>query len=160
MLLDVGCGANPRGDVNCDLHPEATTHRNNNSTIKAQNFIQCDCQHLPFKDKSFDTVFCAQLIEHLREPYQLIKELARVAIKRIIIETVHYMGEAADWQARKWYRQHHVSKFTRGWFSKAATAVGWRLENSEIMHYKHFPHEYLALFRFPYGIHMELTRRD
>lgn len=40
-----------------------------------------DAQNLPFKDTSFNTVICFNLIEHVPDPYRVIQEAARVLKK-------------------------------------------------------------------------------
>lgn len=37
-----------------------------------------DAHHLPFKDNSFETVFCSQVLEHVVSPKQVLKEIYRV----------------------------------------------------------------------------------
>jgi ubiquinone/menaquinone biosynthesis C-methylase UbiE len=43
--------------------------------------------HLPFADKSFDTVVCVEVLEHLEKPESLmaIRELERIARRRVVI---------------------------------------------------------------------------
>lgn len=76
MKLDIGCGGseefkihNVRGDVNCDILKPA---------YKILNFIQCDAQHLPFKDEAFEQVIMFDIIEHLHSPFKALKEAWRV----------------------------------------------------------------------------------
>lgn len=40
---------------------------------------------LDFPDASFDTVVCMEVIEHLLEPDKVLAELARIAMKRVVI---------------------------------------------------------------------------
>ncbi len=40
--------------------------------------IQGDVAQLPFEDESIDTVFCAQVLEHVPQPWQVMREFARV----------------------------------------------------------------------------------
>lgn len=68
MILDVGCCACARGNVNIDLIINRT----------APNFVRCDAQHLPFKDNVFALTLCYCLLEHLSKPYEGLKELFRV----------------------------------------------------------------------------------
>ncbi len=42
---------------------------------------------LPFKNRSFDTILCSEVIEHVTEPEKLAKELRRIAKNQIIIST-------------------------------------------------------------------------
>jgi ubiquinone/menaquinone biosynthesis C-methylase UbiE len=90
MVLDVGCGSSPKGDVNCDLFVGQTPHLMNNNTVvepkKTQNFVKCYAEYLPFKDKSFDVVNASQVMEHIISPPNLIREMKRVSREIVIIE--------------------------------------------------------------------------
>ena len=75
MILDVGCGDKPRGDVNIDL-------AHNRSAF---NFIRSDAQHLPFRDKTFKTTYVLTVLEHLNKPYDALREIFRVTNGDVII---------------------------------------------------------------------------
>lgn len=49
------------------------------------DFIKGDANNLPFKDESFDTVVVSEVLEHLDNPGQGLKEAIRVAKKKVII---------------------------------------------------------------------------
>jgi len=71
--LDVGPGggpyaAKPRAEISCGI-----------DVIHGINFIQADAHHLPFPDKRFETVFAFNVLEHVRDPWQVLSELKRVA---------------------------------------------------------------------------------
>ena len=68
MILDVGCGNNPKGDVNIDI----------NMKKGVINFIRADAHHLPFKDNCFNRVFCYHCLEHLHNPLAVLREISRV----------------------------------------------------------------------------------
>ena len=60
-------------DINRDALPYA----------KKKEFSQCefiiaDAQQLPFRDQTIDKIICADIIEHLDRPEQLIAESQRV----------------------------------------------------------------------------------
>lgn len=57
----------------------AKSHRVNIKTKQA--FLE----KLPFKTKNFDTVICAHTLEHVKDLESSIKELKRVAKKRVIV---------------------------------------------------------------------------
>jgi SAM-dependent methyltransferase len=40
--------------------------------------VFCDITHVPFKDRQFDFAFCFQVLEHLREPKAVLKEINRI----------------------------------------------------------------------------------
>lgn len=166
--LDVGCGDSPIGEVNCDLYTEDIfNHRNLNNNalnVKAiKNFVICDCQKLPFRDNSFVIVYCRQVIEHLKQPLILLKELLRVSTFRVIIETVHYIGEKAfsflNVKRKTWFKQHHISKFNRTWFVYASHYLNCRVAKSRILSYTSFPHNLFG-FHLPYEIQITLEKGD
>ena len=87
MNLDVGCGDDPRGDVNVDLFVGQTPHIRRAHVIDAKkipNFVRADALHLPFREGVFETVFCCDLIEHFENPTECFKELWRVSKKTCI----------------------------------------------------------------------------
>jgi ubiquinone/menaquinone biosynthesis C-methylase UbiE len=43
-------------------------------------FIHGDGLDLPFKDKVFDVIICAQVYEHSQNPFQLVREIQRVLV--------------------------------------------------------------------------------
>ena len=83
-VLDIGCG---RGGyslklfhegadvVSLDIISEYFQHH------QKSQFILGNAVLLPFKSESFDFVFCSSLIEHVKTPNILIKEIKRVMKK-------------------------------------------------------------------------------
>ncbi|HMD83431.1 MAG TPA: class I SAM-dependent methyltransferase [Terriglobia bacterium] len=55
---------------------------------------QTDAHHLPFADGAFDVVISCETIEHLLEPPQAVKEMARVCKKegRLYLTTPNYLN--------------------------------------------------------------------
>ena len=47
--------------------------------------LQADATVLPFKDNSFDVVFCSNLLHHVGEPVSVVKEMKRVSKKYVIL---------------------------------------------------------------------------
>ncbi len=88
--LDVGCGdgfgmfymrnlvSNVHG---CDR--SARMLRSN--PIRASALIQCDAYALPWRDSSFDFVYCWELLHHVANPAGIVKEMARVAARCVLI---------------------------------------------------------------------------
>jgi ubiquinone/menaquinone biosynthesis C-methylase UbiE len=66
ISLDVGCGTNPKGDVNIDVIREA------------QHNLLADAHHLPLRNNSISVIFCDRLLEHLDNPDLALKEINRV----------------------------------------------------------------------------------
>jgi len=77
LILDVGCGERPRGDVNCDIELRKNV----------ENFVLCNAEYLPFKDNSFDIVISFYVIEHVPNIYKFLYELHRIARKVVLLVT-------------------------------------------------------------------------
>lgn len=88
-VLDLGCGTGAsRGHfsailpkcewVGIDIEdsPEVNARKASDAT-----FLTFDGVNLPFEDNSLDLIYSHQVFEHVRQPEQLLKEIARVLSK-------------------------------------------------------------------------------
>jgi SAM-dependent methyltransferase len=78
-LLDFGCGRKPfenlfTVDKYVGVDIENTGHDHTHSKVD----IYYDGKHLPFQDNSFDSLFCAEVLEHIFTPDETLTELNRV----------------------------------------------------------------------------------
>jgi len=119
MILDVGCGGYPRGDVNCDLLIKDSHERWNQDASWIKNFVKADARALPFKSGSFDVVYCSHVLEHLENPWIGVAELKRVSRSKVIVILPFALFSIFDifWCGRKllehwrWLRKHHKHFF-------------------------------------------------
>jgi len=82
FCLDIACGAKPFPEANvlCDLHVEPVPDRSMKKLVtEGKPFVLCSCYSLPFKDQAFDFVTSYYLIEHVTDPWGLIREIKRVS---------------------------------------------------------------------------------
>ncbi|MCM8758091.1 MAG: class I SAM-dependent methyltransferase, partial [Candidatus Omnitrophica bacterium] len=91
-VIDIGCGGgqyvdylNKKGffTVGVDFINEFLS-----SALKYKregHFVCADAEVIPFKDKTFDTVFSSNLLEHIKDDNRIIKEFFRIAKSRIIL---------------------------------------------------------------------------
>ena len=87
MILDVGCGSTPQGDVNVDPFMGFSPHHAR--VIDGRdylNFVQGGLPQLPFRDKAFNVVSCRHVIEHTDNPVEAVLELRRVARKAVFLK--------------------------------------------------------------------------
>jgi len=97
-------------------------------SLNNKRFVNADATKLPFKPESFDMVFCSSVIEHLKEPKNLLFEIRRVLKKNGIcylsfppfwspigahqFKPFHYFGEkTAIKLARKFYKVKSHSSY-------------------------------------------------
>ena len=87
VVLDIGCGSgvqlqqisarNVRMTIGMDVNRNALIYAYNKK-IQNANFIIADAKHLPIKTDKISKIVCAEIIEHLNDPDQLIAESKRV----------------------------------------------------------------------------------
>ena len=111
-ILDVGCGP---GSITVDfaaLVPEGNviggdsvtdvvkqaTKLGESRDLKNISFQTIDANNLDFGDGSFDVVFCHQLLQHVKDPVGVLKEMRRVAKPGGIIA-----ARDADYKTFVWY---------------------------------------------------------
>ena len=95
FCLDIACGAKPfpKANVLCDLHVEPVPDRSMKKIVTGgKPFVLCSCCELPFKDRVFDFATSYYLIEHLSDPWKLLKELKRVS-KHGFIQSPSWFNE-------------------------------------------------------------------
>ena len=61
MILDIGCGVHPKGDVNVDFVAGGDF-----GTKSTKANVYASVYHLPFRDKSFEVVTFVGLLHHLK----------------------------------------------------------------------------------------------
>jgi len=80
LVLEVGSGGNPypRSNVLLDAYEE-TRERHWEALIHDRPTVLSFGENLPFKDKAFDYVIAAHVLEHSPDPEKFLAELERVA---------------------------------------------------------------------------------
>jgi ubiquinone/menaquinone biosynthesis C-methylase UbiE len=158
FVLDVGCGNSPVGDVNCDLYSKDTEQHRSfdtaNTAITAPNFVVCSAEYLPFVSGCFDVAVSRQVIEHVKKPGLMARELVRVSRDLVIIETVHRRGERLEPRSRHaWFKQHHINKFDFTLFAAMAKHLGCHTLKSDVLNKNYILRFFgLKLIGIPMGI--------
>jgi SAM-dependent methyltransferase len=81
-VLDIGSGAYPfpPAAVLVDRFIADNHHRSGGSLIThGKQLIAASVERLPFRDQSFDYVYCSHILEHVDDPISACRELMRVA---------------------------------------------------------------------------------
>jgi len=74
-VLDAGAG---RGAYRRLLKDHADQYFGMDISASSATTVVGDAQSIPFSDKSFDTVFCSQVLEHVPEPKDALAEFRRL----------------------------------------------------------------------------------
>ncbi len=85
-VIDVACGRGALLKAVAEKYPKATLH--GTDIVCPRIDIPCTeapIENLPFADKSFDTVLCTHVLEHVREHRRALKEIMRITKRRLII---------------------------------------------------------------------------
>jgi ubiquinone/menaquinone biosynthesis C-methylase UbiE len=149
VKLDIGAGHRACGDVNVDLYPDETFHRNteDKKPVKCKthlipNFVKADGQHLPFKDDCFDEVNSSHVLEHVQNPVLMVREMMRVSKDHVSIIVPHRFGKYAK-------QKCHIHYFNNKWFARVLggfpEVYSWTTEQST----RGFPTETFSLLRLP-----------
>jgi len=93
LKLNAACGGNEYAfydlqcQVNCDIQKPKT---------KIPNFVLCDVQHLPFRDRVFRIVFAFNVLEHVDKQVEAESELKRVSDDEVWIRLDKFCN-LANW---------------------------------------------------------------
>lgn len=78
-LLDVGCGRKPYQNLfNVDSYIGIDVKTSGHDHKKSNVDVYYDGKKIPFPDKSFDTVVCFEVLEHVYDSKTLLTEINRV----------------------------------------------------------------------------------
>lgn len=152
LVLDVGCGFRPRGNINIDIArkwiPLMYEYDKDKSFAiqKIPNFILASACNLPFKDKIFDKVISFSVLEHIPKPFQALSEIVRVCKAEANVYVPHRFSPSAK-------KPYHVSFFNLTWFKKAFDKLGIHNYDAKLT-YKYLPHPFLPIVTIPRGIRM------
>jgi len=78
-LLDIGCGEKPYLDI-FSPHTVSYTGIDIPQSLHKKDAVDifANAHHLPFKKDTFDTVLCLEILEHVKQPLEVLKEIHRI----------------------------------------------------------------------------------
>lgn len=135
-LLDAGCGEGhaltnlhlPARYQGVDANPACVEYcraRHPGKAFDVQSVLA-----LPYADRSFDVVMCMEVLEHLTQPADAVRELARVADRGLVFsvpnEPLFQAGNAARGKYLSTLGNHpeHIQHWGRWSFPKFLVSTG------------------------------------
>ena len=112
-LREAGCSV-----VSCDPAPGM------------QPDVICPAEHLPFADGSFDVVACRIAAHHFADVNAAIREMARVARDRVVIEDNLFFDESSE-EAERLRDPSHVRCYSEAEWEVMLEAAGVRVDAIE-----------------------------
>ena len=134
-ILNVGCGDDTYGTDFVDIYPSR------------ENVVKCDLEKgLPFESNTFDEVYSKCLFEHLKNPFNMLLEMKRVAKEggkvRLITDNGSYWAFALNMSAHTggYEKDEHPDDRHYSFFSKTHlvhhfTAAGFVIEEVKFVEY-------------------------
>ncbi len=125
-ILDVGCGEGSRlnvmgGGMGVDINHFAISQAK--KKYPESDFQIASVEKLPFADKSFDLVYSAFVIEHVKSPEKMLEEMIRVTSKRLVIICPNY---GSPNRRSPVSTENPMSKLIRGLFWRPnSNILGW-----------------------------------
>ena len=92
-------------------------------------FETVDANELPYPDASFDIVFAHQVLQHVKDPIAILKEMRRVAKPGAIVAV-----RDADYSSFAWYPEHEGLTKWSGLYEKVARANGGEPNGGRFIH--------------------------
>ena len=92
--------------------------------------VVCSAEDLPFADGSFDVVTNRIAAHHFADPVAAVREMARVARERVIVEDTLYESELVE-EVYKLHDPSHVRSYTEEEWRRFFDAAGLEVEAVE-----------------------------
>ena len=107
QVLDVGGGGHPFNRASLVVNYSLVSHSNVRYESTVTPMVLADVHRLPFRDNSFDFVYCSHVLEHVDSPIDACAELMRVG-KRGFVETPSISKDLLFAWARGLHKWHVV----------------------------------------------------
>ena len=172
-ILDIGCGegrhtakAYEEGETFClgadrnprdlltskkklELHQELSTTKGSTWTLAC-----ADITRLPFADKSFDTVICSEVMEHIPEEEKALAEVVRVLKPggTLGISVPRYWPEAICWRLSHEYhsvKHGHIRIYRKKELIAKVLAQKVKFKGFHHAHSLHTPYWWLKCLKGP-----------
>ncbi len=165
-FLDVGCGNGSyvlKLAETVDAQGVDITEYENWSAAP-DRFQIADAAKLPFDDDQFDNVACFEVIEHVADPVAVLKELARVSRRHVIVSVPNCeIPEAMKASRMTFYHyidRSHVNFFTGETLGTAFDEAGISVDESRLINPCNLSALTADILRLPAFLSKRLMRKQ
>lgn len=138
-ILDVGCG---NGAYIYQLHGKKDIYGCDYQSFEEwenlkERFRVCDATEIDFDTESFDTLTAFEVMEHVSDPQEMLKEMHRVARKNIILTVPNCVITEGMKQSNllysHWGDPTHVNFYTLESFKEEVEKAGFKIEEAYLI---------------------------
>lgn len=162
LCLEVGCG---QEDLSASMEKKGYYWIGLDSRLRPKITVRGDAHHLPFRNDCIDKILCFKVLEHLRNPFQALREASRVLKKGgYIIGSVAFLEPYHN----SYYHFTHIGIRTaleQAGFKIDEISAGWDIfESIAVMAMMAHPDSYKGkILKYPmhicYKLFLSLRRR-
>lgn len=120
LILDVGCSANPNPFLSQAYAIDILPSERLPSNYREMKVCNLNTDPIPYGDQMFDAVIAGDVIEHLENPSQFLREVNRVLKLggRVVISTPQandWWTTVHNWFLRRWIRDPDTGEHLQNW---------------------------------------------
>lgn len=164
LILDAGCGSGRHlralaklpdlkiigiDKNSSDLNDALTSLKNMPDALSDQYLVsRADIKNLPFASSSFDCVICSEVLEHIPEHENALKELVRILKPQgnLVVSVPRYFSEKICWLISSAYYSEeggHIRIYRKKKLQKMLTKHGIKCWKINYKHALHAPYWWL-----------------
>lgn len=148
-VLDIGCNdgtfskvifekTKARKLIGIDTDFKSITWANKHKGGKAIEFLVGDASRLNFRNDSFEAVFCLEVLEHVKDPLKVLKEIRRVMKSSgygvLLVPSDSFLFRLVWFLWLKFYprgwvwRGTHIQSFRNNYLPRLCQEAGFKIE--------------------------------
>ena len=136
--LDVGCGNGFSTYYVAERIPDITAVDRSEHMLErhplrgSANLLSADARHLPFEDNSFDLVYAWEVLHHIPDPSEVLREMARVSRRYVLVAEPNRYNPALFAYALADPEHRWTLRFSLNYMRRQCRQAGLRVVRADI----------------------------